>query len=315
MDAFFSCDWGTSRLRVRLLSAEKARLLGEVTVNKGIRETYRAWCAANKPDRVSYYYTILKRYILEVGASASQYVEADVILSGMASSSIGMMELPYARVPFPLDERAISLHEIPAAAGRTHPVLLVSGVCTSTDVMRGEEVAAVGVHGLMHVAESDYTLVVPGTHSKHIEIKDGGIRDFRTYMTGDVYQALQKESILSIDANAWHMSDPGAREMFEQGIELARHDDFLRVLFSFRGSVLAGNQQANGVSPKLSGFLIASELKDINRLKPIVLCANDMLLACYRYVFEHMGIDTYIVDPDQAIQTGHYLIWSRHHGR
>ena len=316
MDAFFSCDWGTSRLRLRLVSGENAQVIEESILNQGIRATYQKWVDANKPDRVPFYYATLREALNQIDAAIQGHSSPlDIIISGMASSSIGMAELPYSQVPFPLRDQTIGVQEISVDNADSRRLLLVSGVSTSEDVMRGEEVTAMGVYKMLQSNPTRYTLVIPGTHSKHIDIVDGHIRDFQTYMTGDVYQALLSDTILSVNASDWNLSNDVYKEAFDRGIADANESAFLRTLFSFRGSVLAGTSPAEGVSARTSGFLIASELKHLDKTLPIVLCANGHLLTCYRYVFEKMGVDIRIVDPDEAIRMGHVMIWERYNGR
>src|SRR5690606_457770 len=115
-----------------------------------------------------------------------------IVISGMASSSIGWSELPYSSLPFALDGSDLNykIIEIPSFS---HSVLLLSGICSDDDIMRGEEIQLLGC---CSNAEADGTYVFPGTHSKHIHIRDGKVISFRTYMTGEIFQLLTENSIL-----------------------------------------------------------------------------------------------------------------------
>ena len=71
----------------------------------------------------------------------------------------------------------------------TRPVLIVPGVdCRGADgtydVMRGEETQAIGI------GVRDGLVCLPGTHSKWVEIADGRIDRFATFVTGELYAAL-----------------------------------------------------------------------------------------------------------------------------
>jgi 2-dehydro-3-deoxygalactonokinase len=60
------------------------------------------------------------------------------------------------------------------------------------EVMRGEETAAMG---MLDDARSGL-VCFPGTHSKWIQLSDHTIVSFATWMTGEVYSALRRCTIL-----------------------------------------------------------------------------------------------------------------------
>src|SRR5262245_19902744 len=90
---FVSGDWGTSNFRLRLVDKTVVR---EVRTDEGTVKL-----AAQGGDRAEAFRSTLSRGLEQLKAPAS----APVILSGMASSSIGWKELPYAKLPFSLDGR------------------------------------------------------------------------------------------------------------------------------------------------------------------------------------------------------------------
>ncbi len=63
----------------------------------------------------------------------------------MASSSIGMKELPYARLPFALDGGHVQLMYFREERVFPHEIMLISGVKSDHDVMRGEETQLIGL--------------------------------------------------------------------------------------------------------------------------------------------------------------------------
>src|SRR5206468_10724151 len=69
-----------------------------------------------------------------------------LVISGMASSSVGWRDLPYAKTPFPLDGSGVWSQELnwskPEWLG---PTYLISGVATAYDMMRGEETEIIGL--------------------------------------------------------------------------------------------------------------------------------------------------------------------------
>src|SRR5262245_25963657 len=106
MKRIISCDWGTSSLRLRLVDAKAMKVLGEVASDAGIANTFERWKASGstETDRVSFYQSVLNREIERLEKLMSFSLQGDpVVVSGMASSTMGMMELPYKRMPFALD--------------------------------------------------------------------------------------------------------------------------------------------------------------------------------------------------------------------
>src|SRR5947199_855368 len=116
-----------------------------------------------------------------------------VILSGMASSAIGMEELPYREFPFIWDLMQFPVKKIPVDENFSYPLYVISGFKTEKDVMRGEESLLLGCD----ISDDDERIFIfPGTHSKHVFIKNKTGTDFKTYMTGEFFQLLAEKSIL-----------------------------------------------------------------------------------------------------------------------
>jgi len=101
--------------------------------------------------------------------------------------------LPYAAAPLALDGKGLIADELnwnkPAWVG---PTYLISGAATRHEMMRGEETEAIGLMadaGLSSLGQRSL-LILPGTHSKHIWIEDQRIVNFRTFMTGELFDVL-----------------------------------------------------------------------------------------------------------------------------
>jgi hypothetical protein len=124
---FVSCDWGTTNFRLRLVGGPAA---AEVRTDDGA-----AKLAALGGDRAAVFRDTLFRGLTQLGAPE----DWPVVVSGMASSTIGWRELPYARLPFALDGGDAVWERV---AGR---VILVSGFRGDSDMLRGEETQALGL--------------------------------------------------------------------------------------------------------------------------------------------------------------------------
>lgn len=186
-------------------------------------------------------------------------VPLPLVISGMASSTIGWKELPYARVPFQLDGSSIQAEllswECPSSVRETY---LISGLAAEDDVMRGEETEAIGL--LQGWQTSQAVLILPGTHSKHLLIRNNAIAGFTTYMTGELFEVLARSSILKATTDPAAAFDPRA---FDEGVQRASRFGLPGSLFKTRvRSIL------DGASPQsntwfLSGLLIGAELGEL----------------------------------------------------
>ena len=193
MKKFLSCDWGTSSLRVRLADTDSGEIFAEHRSETGIAETWRLWLASEKPEteRIHFYTSRLAEAISQL--PVADYAALPLILSGMPSSSIGLKELPYRSFPFLWDPKQLLVEKINGEVKIKHPLYLVSGFTTGDDVMRGEETLLLG---LDIPDDQEQMIIFPGTHSKHVLVKNKTGVDFRTYMTGELFNLLSGQSIL-----------------------------------------------------------------------------------------------------------------------
>ena len=103
MRFFFSCDWGTSTFRLRLVETCGLKVLAETNTSHGIAAAFECWkqAKAQEENRLEFYQAYLFKQVKEISVSFKDILddEVPVILSGMASSSIGMVELPYSSPP------------------------------------------------------------------------------------------------------------------------------------------------------------------------------------------------------------------------
>src|SRR5687768_10726007 len=103
MERFLSCDWGTSSFRLRLVSTHGLKVLAEERNSDGIAATFKKWEHENDDEhkRLFFYRAYLLEQIKGLESLVHHSLEGvPVLLSGMASSTIGMMELPYKELPF-----------------------------------------------------------------------------------------------------------------------------------------------------------------------------------------------------------------------
>jgi 2-dehydro-3-deoxygalactonokinase len=186
------------------------------------------------------------------------------LASGMIGSAQGWRQAPYCQGPTGLAELAGGLITVPTGAG---PALhIVPGIAMETprpEVMRGEETQIFGALSLHPDLRASAHLVMPGTHCKWVSVRDGGIAQFQTFMTGELFAALQAHTILGRPARDAQTPPANDGAAFARGIAVARdsRDGIAPLLFSARTLVLAGQLPAADSLDYLSGLLIGDELR------------------------------------------------------
>jgi 2-dehydro-3-deoxygalactonokinase len=316
---FLSCDWGTTNFRLRLVHNESQKIVHEWVANEGIAQTFQAWKATKTADRTAYFKAKLKTQIRHLAAQSKQQLDGlDIVLSGMAASSIGMHELPYATLPFALDGSNAHVHILEAGSDFSHKIHLISGVQTADDVMRGEETQLVGLMQLANLnTEGPSIVIIPGTHSKHIHLNGNQVIGIQTFMTGELFNILSNHSILkdSIDLNSLQFSTKQDREAFQKGVLEAAKTGLFQSLFKVRTNQLLSKLPKKENGFYLSGLLIGAELSPLKSKSntQFVLCCGENLFEFYRLTFETLGLldCTNIVEPelmDKSVVVGQWAV-------
>ena len=267
--SFTSCDWGTTNLRVRIVRDD--------AVIKELR-TEQGASTLKSPEE---FRTALGTAMNSLGATKP------VVISGMAGSSIGWKELPYARLPFRLDDSDAVVDEIEPNT------FLISGVRSEEDVMRGEETELLG----LEIGREEAVTILPGTHSKHCVLRNGAMVSFRTFMSGELHALLGSHGILRQSvAPGW---DEAA---FLEGIDASIREPLTSSLFKVRTRSLLHGKSPESNGSFLSGLLIGSELSALPEGVPLTLAAAGSIAAPYRLAFRALGLEgrSRILSDEQA---------------
>jgi len=277
-----SCDWGTSAFRLRLLrGAEVPKIVAERSSSRGIL----TFDPRDKGEFQDYLILEIERLFRRARISPTP---VPVYLSGMITSSLGWKELPYAEVPFPLDGSRILIKKgsLQRPYG-THELIFVSGMRTGDDIARGEETELIGVFSdpQLSAQRTASLVILPGTHSKAVEVRNGEVVGFRTYLTGELFQALQQHTIIKHSVGSGPAGFEEAQELFDLGIRRASVEGMLGWLFTIRTNDLLKGIPRDLNTYYLSGLLIGDELSSILRSHrsstPILLCGSLALQKLY----------------------------------
>lgn len=287
--ALIGLDWGTSNLRV-LRIAPGGTVLSARLDSRG--------AGALSPEAFPEVMAAVARGWLDEGLP--------ILACGMAGGRGKWREMPYLPTPASLDDFAGGL-----ASPRDHPgVRIVPGVKAMTDgqmtdVMRGEETQVLG----LNLEPGRHRIVAPGTHSKWIEAEPGRIVGHRTFMTGELFSAIRRGTIMGAG-----MGEPGVdAAAFAAGVDRALKDPALTAaLFSVRVESLADRLTAEAAADYLSGLLIGAEIaaQDDDRDSAVTLVGSQTLSVRYAAALAQAGFSD-IRPADGAVATARGL-WRIH---
>lgn len=272
-------DWGTSSLRAYKLGPagvvleQRALASGIMHLPSQPREIAGVCCSDG--------------FELAFDAACGDWLDAQpglpVIACGMVGSAQGWSEAAYRNTPVDVASLGQALHRVRSVRGVD--VHIVPGVIEQVglpNVMRGEETQVLGV---LQGLGTEVLIGLPGSHSKWVEVVDGCITHFDTFMTGELFAVLSKHSLLGRTQQPAEHFQAAA---FDRGVRVALSADgqrgVLSTLFSARTLGLTGELAPDQQPDYLSGLLIGHELAGLPgaaQHKPIILVGAAPL--CTRY--------------------------------
>ncbi|MGC8517859.1 MAG: 2-dehydro-3-deoxygalactonokinase [Steroidobacteraceae bacterium] len=285
------CDWGSSRLRAFLLIdgvvAERRDgpgigALGAEAPAEALARVLAPWRARRTLERT--------------------------VLCGMAGSRNGLVEVPYVRAPATLGQWRAGAVTLRAGAD---PLTVLPGIQAQNfrdvaDVMRGEETQIFGALALEPaLAAGRRMLVLPGTHCKWVEVRDGRIARLQTYFTGELFELLSTRSSLLRVGGA----DEPDEEGFEVGLRNAARFDLAANLFETRSAQLIEGRSAGWARCLLSGLLIGAEVHSMRAHLQAsgsvpTLIGDPALTARYARALERFGVEARVLDGDHCVLAG-----------
>lgn len=185
MPNYITVDVDTTNTRISLVKNNE--IIETLKYSAGVKDGREALCA------------ILKNGIAEI-LKKHNLTESDieiVLASGMLTSELGLIELSHILLPAGIKELRENMYftEFPEICAI--PFGFIRGVkyrgegLENIDIIRGEETELAGLF------EGKGIYVLPGSHSKIIEVSEAGeITAFKTMLTGEMIAALSQNTIL-----------------------------------------------------------------------------------------------------------------------
>ena len=285
------CDWGGSRLRAFLevdgVVAARAggpgiALLGQEAPAEVLRRTLAPWRAGNRFERI--------------------------VLCGMAGSRTGLAEVPYVRAPATAAHWRSEARAVRCGGETIHilPGIQAQNFRDVPDVMRGEETQIFGALALeTSLGEGRRMMVLPGTHSKWVEVRDGRIARLQTYFTGELFELLCTQSSLLRLGGALESDE----DAFDVGVRNAARYDLAANLFEARSAQLIEGRTPGWARSLLSGLLIGAEVHSMLAMPSaprghVTLIGDPELTDRYLRTLGAYGADAQRLDGDVCALAG-----------
>ncbi len=277
-------DWGTTNFRAWFIKDDK--VLEEVSKPHGIK---------NIPNK-----NFEKILIKNIKLPKKIIGKIKIISCGMVGSKQGWINSGY--------EKKINLKKNNLVKVKTKNKYLdfyiVKGLYQNNpyDVIRGEETQVLGY--LQGNKNFSGFICLPGTHSKWIKIKKGKLIKFKTFMTGELFEIISKNSILKHSIIDTKINT----KIFKNSILLSQKKNFniFDYLFEFRSRTLLSKKKYFPKS-ELLAYLIGNEIKsNINNLRDskVVIIGSHYNSKLYSQAMKVLKIKNTIVDSKNITITG-----------
>ncbi len=283
MSSFIVIDWGTSNFRAVLID-KYFKEIDSISTNDGMLTL-----------KQNEFHPFLLR---KLHKWLSKDKNIKIFMSGMVGSINGWLETKYLLCEVHLDDLVQNLVQIPNIDEK---IYIVPGIKIEKngmiDLMRGEEVQVFGA--LKYLDIKDAILILPGTHSKWVKVKNNKIVDFITNMTGEVFSVMSSNTILAKSIKFKELDE----EAFEKGMKLSLFEGGL-LNHMFQARTQAFNIGENGVYSFLSAIIIGNEIKQMNSLfssfKSVVIVGTSELNNLYKKILNIYDIKVTIVNAKLA---------------
>ena len=288
---WIAIDWGTTNFRAWLIKNDK--VLKEINRPHGIK---------NIPNKN--FEDILNKNI-KIPKKNNRKIK--IISCGMIGSKQGWLDTGY--------EKNLNLTKNNLVKVKTKnkniDFYIVKGLSQKQpyDVIRGEETQVLGY------LESDKKfsgfICLPGTHSKWIKITAGKLINFKTYMTGELFEIISRNSILKYSINDKKIN----LKIFKNSVLLSQKKYFnlFEYLFEFRSRSLLTKKKYYPKS-ELLAYLIGNEIKsNINNLRnfKVIIIGSDYNSKLYSQAMQILKIDNKIINSKNITINGLRILFNK----
>ncbi len=297
-----------------LLAEDKARIGAQTTAVEG-----------NNTHLKQEISRLINELIYRAGVSMEQ-IEC-IYASGMITSELGLFEVPHLiapvsamdladgirRVKFP-EICPMEISFIPGVKNISDEKVLLNNI-EEMDIMRGEETEVFGVLA-QDEAIRDLIVILPGTHTKIVFVKDRKIQSCITSMSGEMLQLLTEYSILSEAVHKMYVTNDGInKEYLVSGFEKATQtESFGRAAFLARICSKFIDRDPQKIASFLLGVILNNDVNALvnsdyfrrNKTDLIMIHGKEPLSSCLKELLERKirDIDIKVLDNDSIPLSG-----------
>lgn len=277
MKKIVTIDAGTSNLRIRIV--EDKKIIFDRKENYGVK--------IGKEKFQENLYKLLKECIKENNVR-NEDIDC-IIASGMITSALGLMEVEHLAVPVSLEKFAQNIKKVKFFE---FEINLITGIkvekeyfkdekLKSIDVIRGEEVE---VFGILEEMKSDEPMLVilPGSHNKFIEVVDGAVINLLTTMSGEIYDAMTRCTILRASVDD-RFADTIDKKFLQLGNKIGQKYGLNQGSFVLRGLDLVEELTINQKANYLLGLVLSGDISSLKKngylekYKKIVIAGGNII--------------------------------------
>ncbi len=289
--ALIGLDWGSTNVRAYAFSVQ-----GDVIDVQSSQAGALTLSGANAFDAALR--SVVRPWIDDTS-------DIPLIACGMVGAKHGWREVGYCLSGVGASELARNAVRVETSLGST--LAIIPGIKSAEpDVMRGEETQLIGCELTQGV------VILPGTHSKWVELRDGAVASFATFMTGELNALIRTHS----SVGALLKSPPNASDLpaFNLGVNYARAGaaSWLHDLFVLRASVVSGHKREDEISTVLAGWLLGCEFAAGLSMYPntnhVSLIASANVLPWYTAVASSFNVVAVALDASQVTPRGLWKI-------
>lgn len=281
---WIAIDWGTTNFRAWLIKDNK--VLKEIIKPDGIKNIPNK----NFEDILIKNIKFLKKIKRKI----------KIISCGMIGSRQGWVDTGYEKK---LNFKKNNLIKV-KTKNKNLDFYIVKGLSQKNpyEVIRGEETQVLGY--LNHNKTFSGFICLPGTHSKWIKVSNGKLIKFKTYMTGELYEIISKNSILKHSINDKKINT----KIFKNSILISQESNFniFDYLFEFRSRTLLSKKKFYPKS-ELLAYLIGSEINlNIQNIRDskIIIIGSNYNSKLYSQAMQVLKINTTIIDSKKVTING-----------
>lgn len=274
-DSYIAIDWGSTHLRAWLY--RRGQCVESLQLPYGVSRL------AEQTAR-----DVFDKHI----APWREQEAIPVVMAGMIGSDAGWQPVPYLACPVSLHELSARLFDV------AKNVWIVPGVKTERNVMRGEETQLLGAMQLSPAG----CYVMPGTHSKWVQVAGGAVNGFETAMTGELHYILMNHSLIGKGLPEQRDDSAAFADGVSSGLESPA---LINKLFTARAARVLGDLPPESVSEWLSGLLIGAEVATLREdIRHVTLVGGASLCRRYRTALSQSAIEVSEIAGDTAFQQG-----------